>query len=240
MKFLSVLTTAAILSACAFNTKTVNAQGTPSFGADRLSGNQTNRTFYIEGGDWTIPSPYIQFVNHTSTDATSAGSIGYIAGYNASNPAGISHTFYSRTSTLGWVSHMRILQNGQVQIGQQTPGAPHTNYKLAVDGKLVAKSIYVTAPGTWADFVFDSTYKYMQLPELETYLQHNKHLPAMPSAGEVEANGYSMSEMDAKLLQTVEELTLRIIELNKQNVSMQAEMVLLKEQLNQQAIQKNE
>jgi len=62
----------------------------------------------------------------------------------------------------------------------------------------------------------------MSLLKLEAYLQQNKHLPAIPSASEVEAKGYSVTEMDAKLLQTIEELTLHVIELSKQVKELQA------------------
>lgn len=215
MKLLSFLTSAAIIGTCAFNTNTTNAQGTPELRGNRLTGYQTDVPFFIEAGNWTIPSPYIQMESHSSTDSASAGAIGYIAGYNAKNVAGISHTFYSRTSTLGWVSHMRILQNGQVQIGKEWPRSSHTDYRLAVDGKLVAKSLYVTAPGTWADFVFDSTYTLTKLDELETYISVNGHLPNIPSAKEVEEKGFDVGEMNSKLLEKIEELTLHMIALNK-------------------------
>jgi len=62
----------------------------------------------------------------------------------------------------------------------------------------------------------------MSLLKLEAYLQQNKHLPTIPSASEVEAKGYSVTEMDAKLLQTIEELTLHVIELSKQVKELQA------------------
>jgi hypothetical protein len=110
---------------------------------------------------------------------------------------------------------MQISPTGQVLIGKTTP-TTQTDYKLAVDGKLVAQSIQVTNPNTWADYVFAPTYKVMPLPELETYLRTNKHLPYIPSAKEVEAKGYDVAEMDANLLRTVEELTLQVIELRKQ------------------------
>lgn len=124
---------------------------------------------------------------------------------------------------------MRINPNGlidipgQLHLGTQYPLSPNNDYKLAVDGKVVAKSVYVTNPNQWADFVFEPGYKLMTLPTLESYLQKNKHLPYIPSAKEVEANGYNMAEMDAKLLRTVEELALQVIELNKQLEQLKAE-----------------
>jgi hypothetical protein len=131
-------------------------------------------------------------------------------------------------------SRMRINSNGvvdipgQLHLGQLSPLSPHTDYRLAVDGKLLAKSIYVTDASKWADFVFEPSYKLMALPTLESYLQKNKHLPYIPSAKEVEANGYNVAEMDAKLLRTVEELTLQVIELAKQNKQLHSELVNLR------------
>ena len=118
---------------------------------------------------------------------------------------------------------MNIYQNGQVKIGAKAP-TTQTDYRLSVEGKLVAQSLYVTNPSNWADFVFAPTYQRMPLPELETYLRHNKHLPAIPSASAIEANGYNVSEMDAKLLQTVEELTLHVIALNKEVQQLKAQL----------------
>lgn len=124
-------------------------------------------------------------------------------------------------SALPSVQRMRIHPEGNVQIGQQRPLSSHADYKLAVDGKLVAKSVYVTSQG-WADFVFEPDYKPMALPALETYLQQNKHLPHIPAAKEVEANGINVAEMNAKLLQSVEELTLHVIALNKRVQELEA------------------
>lgn len=123
---------------------------------------------------------------------------------------------------------------GEVQIGRAPSSAsPHFgSYKLAVDGKLVAQSVYVTQTN-WADFVFAPSYSLMPLPELEHYLQQNRHLPAIPSAKEVEEQGVNLGTMDAKLLQSIEELTLYIIELNKQNQQLQTNVRTLADKLSQ-------
>lgn len=69
---------------------------------------------------------------------------------------------------------------------------------------------------SWPDFVFGNNYKLMNLYELEHYINTNQHLPDVPAAQEVSANGIDLGEMNAILLQKVEELTLHIIELQKQ------------------------
>ncbi len=69
---------------------------------------------------------------------------------------------------------------------------------------------------SWPDFVFGDGYNLMNLYELEQYINTNQHLPNVPAAGEVSANGIDLGEMNALLLQKIEELTLHIIELQKQ------------------------
>lgn len=91
----------------------------------------------------------------------------------------------------------------------------HINLKLGADGTLMAKEIKVTLTG-WPDYVFDKGYNLMPLTETEQYIEANGHLPNVPSAAEVETDGMSVGEMNKVLLQKVEELTLYVIELQKQ------------------------
>ncbi|MFA5781141.1 MAG: hypothetical protein WC868_02610, partial [Bacteroidales bacterium] len=71
------------------------------------------------------------------------------------------------------------------------------------------------------DFVFDSDYKLMSLVNLENYLKINKHLPDIPSASEIKDNGFKVTEMGSLMLQKIEELTLYIIDLKKENETQQ-------------------
>mgnify|MGYP000748724498 CR=1 FL=1 len=80
----------------------------------------------------------------------------------------------------------------------------------------------------WADFVFEDDYQLRSLEEVESYIAENGHLPDVPSAQHVEENGVTVGEMEATLLQKVEELTLYMIELKKQNDSLQSEIDDLK------------
>ncbi|MCH8837098.1 MAG: hypothetical protein IIA60_04760 [Candidatus Marinimicrobia bacterium] len=99
----------------------------------------------------------------------------------------------------------------KVGIGTTNPGS----YKLAVNGDIRAKEIVVEIG--WSDFVFGDDYRLKPLAEVERYIQAEGHLPDIPPAAEVEENGVSLGDMQARLLQKVEELTLYMIDLKKEN-----------------------
>ncbi|MBR1833956.1 MAG: hypothetical protein IJ785_00370 [Bacteroidales bacterium] len=89
------------------------------------------------------------------------------------------------------------------------------NMRLGADGILYAKEIKVTLTG-WPDYVFGQDFHLLPLDETESYIKENGHLPGVPSATEVEEDGLSVGEMNKVLMQKVEELTLYVIELQKQ------------------------
>jgi len=118
---------------------------------------------------------------------------------------------------------MRLTRLGQLQIGGTLPDQTlHSDYKLSVAGKIVGQSLYITRPATWADYVFAPGYKLRPLPELADYIACNEHLPDVPAATEVLRDGYDLNQMNARLLQKVEELTLYVIELNKKVATLEA------------------
>lgn len=100
-------------------------------------------------------------------------------------------------------------RSGNVGIGLLNP-----QYKLTVAGTVGARKMKVTQE-TWADFVFRPEYQLPSLQELDAYIKVHQRLPDMPSESEVLADGLDIGEMNRKLLQKVEELTLYIIEQDK-------------------------
>jgi hypothetical protein len=114
----------------------------------------------------------------------------------------------------GGIGQKNIVINptgGNVAIGTTTTGT----HKLAVEGSIGAREIRVQATG-WSDFVFDKKYSLPTLTEVEKHIKEKGHLKDIPSEAEVLKNGISLGEMDSKLLQKIEELTLYIIEMKKE------------------------
>lgn len=106
-----------------------------------------------------------------------------------------------------------LMSGGKLGIG--TTQIPDS-YKLAVAGRIIAEEVVIKLQNTWwPDYVFKSDYNLMPLHQVEQFVTTNNHLPGIPSAAEVQNDGISMGEMQNKLLQKIEELTLYIIEQQK-------------------------
>lgn len=90
-------------------------------------------------------------------------------------------------------------------------------YKFAVAGKMISEEVRVKMKANWPDYVFEETHELMPVGELKAFIKENKHLPNIPSAEEVKKNdGIDLGEMNAKLLEKIEELTLYMIEQQRQ------------------------
>lgn len=122
---------------------------------------------------------------------------------------------------------MTIFDNGRVGIG--TTNIPSA-YKLAVADGIITEKVKVAIEGSsqWADFVFEDDYKLRSLQEVESFIQDNKHLPDVPSADEVVEQGIDLGTMNATLLRKIEENTLYLIQLQKENQELKAEILDLK------------
>lgn len=126
-----------------------------------------------------------------------------------------SHTTDLQLQTQG-TTRVNVKGNGQVDIGTLHINAgAHTDYKLAVDGKIVSKKVVVTLDN-WADHVFDKNYKLKTLAEVEAFITKENHLPEIPSEQKVLEEGIELGEMNKLLLLKVEELTLYMIQMQKE------------------------
>ncbi len=105
--------------------------------------------------------------------------------------------------------------SGNVRIGVGNTLST-TGYKLAVKGKVLAEELRISFISLWPDYVFGDNYDLKPLVELEKEIQELGHLPNIPSAKEVEENGFDVGVMQTKLLEKVEELTLYSIQQQKE------------------------
>jgi hypothetical protein len=105
-----------------------------------------------------------------------------------------------------------ILFPERVSIGNNF--SSNLSYRLAVDGTIKAREVVVE--NNWSDFVFADDYNLRSLEEVESFIKAHKHLPDIPSEKEVQANGVSLGDTQAKLLQKIEELTLYVIQQKKE------------------------
>ncbi len=191
----------------------------------------TNYAGFFEGelvveGDAQIltvqgTDPYIQMVS-------GAEDVGYLradgedlmVALNAANDDG---KLILRTNA---VNRMYINDNGDIVMGSSTV-LPKSGYKLSVDGKVVCEELLVQL-SPWPDYVFKPDYKLASLLEVEQFIQKNSHLPGIPSAAEVESEGLNVGQMQKLMMEKIEELTLYMIDLKKENDFLKAEIEALK------------
>lgn len=118
--------------------------------------------------------------------------------------------------------NFKVQASGKTYIGTQyaNPSGTHADAMLSVDGKILAKSIFVNIHSSnWADYVFDENYKLMPLNEVQAYVTKHKHLPNVPSAKDLtETDDYNLNLADMHKIQMekIEELYLYMFEQQKQ------------------------
>lgn len=118
---------------------------------------------------------------------------------------------------------MSVRGDGNVYVGDS-----YNTSNMVVNGEINALLVRATINLPWPDYVFDKDYNLMPLTELEQFVTKNHHLPDMPTEEEVHEEGVNLAEMNALLLKKVEELTLYVIELNKENEEIKREINELK------------
>lgn len=125
-------------------------------------------------------------------------------------------------------ANRNFFTHGKVGIGTTNINACSdcNDYNLFVTKGIRTEKVKVDIASTngWADFVFDSSYIIMPMPELLQYLQLNKHLPDVPTENEVRRNGLDVAQTQKLLLQKIEELTLYVLQLNNENENLKSKM----------------
>ncbi|MFY7825728.1 MAG: bZIP transcription factor [Flectobacillus sp.] len=141
-------------------------------------------------------------------------------------------TANSMSNTLWTSNELGFLKNNNnkgVVIGEGINSLPE-GYNLYVSEGILTEQVKVALKNTedWADHVFSKKHQLMPLQKVEDYIKKHQHLPNIPSAAEMVMSGNDLHQTDTKLLEKIEELTLYVIELKKENQQMKQEIKLLK------------
>ncbi len=170
----------------------------------------------------------------TGAGYSNAGSnsifLGFQAGYNEmeSNKLYIANSNTTTPLIYGDFA-AKYLAVGEISVSERN-AATTGGYRLLVKGGMITEKIKVAVASStdWADYVFEPSYKLMSLDKVESFVKENKHLPNVPSAEEMAKNGLDVTLTSAKLMEKIEELTLYMIELNKEVKALKAENEKLK------------
>ena len=112
------------------------------------------------------------------------------------------------------ITRMIFDTQGRVGIGTVPPASgPIGDYRLYVEDGIACRDVLVK-PGPWPDYVFEEAYHLMPLSELKTYLRSYKHLPGIPSAGDVDTKGgIEIGDLQTQIVRNMEEQALYILQL---------------------------
>jgi hypothetical protein len=122
-----------------------------------------------------------------------------------------------------------VLVNSRLGVGTTNFWEGNREFRVSVNGHIRCKGAHIYP--TWADYVFDPKYPLMPLNEVRTYISANGHLPGMPSASTVEAQGVDIGDIQAKTLAKVEELTLYLLEMKMENEKLRMELEGLRKEI---------
>ena len=187
---------------------------------------------------WNLEQSYEDpFVKVSDKKDDKEGDISYINKDQivTANWNGSGETNYSTASYLTAAGDIVSIDTDNAKSTEIKPGnsciknGSQTQIYLQANGKIECKELKVTVtPSCPADYVFADDYKLKSLEEVEKHIAKHKHLPGVPSAKEMVDDGVNVVEMQMKLLEKVEELTLHIIAMKKENAELKEELTKLR------------
>jgi hypothetical protein len=170
-----------------------------------------------------IPETKLNVIGGTDVGNASGGYL-QLGAENSTNVGFDNNEIQARSN--GVVSRLHLnYGGGTVQIGNAT--APAT-YSLAINGKVICEELKIQASSNWADYVFASDYSLKSLDELQNFITTHHHLPNIPDAKTIEKNGIEIGDMQKRMMEKIEELTLYILQLEEKNKLQDKEIELLK------------
>ncbi len=223
----------------------LQSSGGLSFGSSYVSTDPGANNIIISGNvgvGTTSPASVLDAEGSSTTEwvriqSNASGSAGFLDLYSSATGGFDAGTVGLNTNgttpiafNIGGSETMRMVTGGNLLIGKTSQA--NTSYKLDINGNARANEIVVNTTG--ADFVFKKNYRLSKLEEIEVYVKKNHHLANIPTADAMNENGMAVGELNTKLLQKVEELTLYLIEQNKQLTNQQKSNQEQKKKLEQQ------
>jgi hypothetical protein len=121
--------------------------------------------------------------------------------------------------------------NSAVTAGQPLNTAAFEKMRITPGNGVYAEQVTVELQSNWPDYVFDKDYPLPSLIDTENFIQKNRHLPGMDKADDIKANGINLGEMDVKLVEKIEQLTLYLIDHNKTLLQLMDENKELQERI---------
>ena len=210
----------------------------PTTQVDKSGAKERTYSNFIECHDALTPA-YNNMFNVSYDGHVGAVSLGLSASPLDNSNSAKFHCGYNKTDE-AWLIDTESYggeQNKYYPIIFRANGYTFDSGDMVVNGKITCKNemkvlslnaedVNVNMKNV-ADYVFDENYDLKSLSEVESYVKENKHLPGIPSAAEIEENGVSLSKMSNMLLEKVEELTLHLIRLEKENAELKAKFEAL-------------
>jgi hypothetical protein len=150
------------------------------------------------------------WLSYTTAQLSATGnlSLGNFASINATNQLNLAQKGLGVYKSTG----EQITPNQQILVGTDlAPG----EYKLCIGGKAIAEEVVVRLQNIWPDYVFAPDYTMLTNAQLRQYIEQNGKLPYLPTAEEVAENGVALGETQTQLTRLVEELTLRLLEMEE-------------------------
>ena len=217
-------TTYSLPGAGIFRAWTDNPNGASNVFFDGITAGTTNFSVRADGQGYfagnvgigtTLPQGKVEITNNSYTDASQlivsgAEATRYYGVMGITVPSG--HTVLSlgvRSNNTNYFETLNLV-NDNVGIGTKNP-----DQKLSVNGTIHSKSVLIDLNG-WSDYVFKKDYQLRPLSEVKEYIDQNQHLPEIPSEQEMIKKGLDVGEMNKLLMKKVEELTLYLIEKDRQ------------------------
>ena len=183
---------------------------TPSNNLDVAGTGRFASTVFFDGGN--------NYVNSSGNES------GFLFQNNSSSRAQLAWIDNGGNGYFGIYNYTQ----GKWQQTWKNNGTTEINVNTIIKGILESKKVKVTAnPGSVPDYVFQPSYKLKTLNELEAFIKANSHLPNIPNAKEIETNGQNLGEMQLKLLEKIEEMTLYLIQENKENSNLKKQITII-------------